>query len=71
MCTGFWWRNLKEREHLEDLIADGRIMLKWILKKYDGKGLDKSGSVQGHVAGCFKHSNELLGPIKYTEKLSK
>ena len=55
---------------MQDLIVDGRIML-WILKKYDGTGLDKSGSVQGHVANCFKHSNELLGPFKYTEKLSK
>jgi hypothetical protein len=53
MCAEFWWGNLKERNHLEDLIVDGRIMLKWILRKYDGTGLDKSGSVQGHVAGYF------------------
>ena len=24
----FWWENLKERGHLEDLGADGRIILK-------------------------------------------
>jgi len=69
-CTGFWGGNLKERDHLEDHIVDGRIMLKWILKKYDGTGLDKSGSVQEYVAGCCKQSNEPLGPIKYTGKLS-
>jgi hypothetical protein len=26
----------KERDHLEDLCVDGRIVLKWILQKYDG-----------------------------------
>jgi len=32
--TGFWWVDLRERDHLEDLGLDGRI-LKWILKKMD------------------------------------
>ena len=31
--TGFWWGNLRERDHLEDLDVDGRIMLIWIFKK--------------------------------------
>ena len=37
--TRFWWGDLRERDHLEDLGADGRIMLKWIFKKWDGKQL--------------------------------
>ena len=26
--AGFWWGNLRERDHLEDLDVDGRIILK-------------------------------------------
>jgi hypothetical protein len=28
--------NLKEKDHLEDLVVDGRIILEWILKKQIG-----------------------------------
>jgi hypothetical protein len=30
-----WWRDLSEREHLENLVVDGIIILKWIFKKWD------------------------------------
>jgi hypothetical protein len=30
MNTGFWWGNLKERDHLDDVGIDGEIILKWI-----------------------------------------
>ena len=35
VLTGFWWRDPKERHHLEDLGIDERIILKWNLKKWD------------------------------------
>jgi hypothetical protein len=31
--VGFWWGNLREREHLEDPSVDGRIILKQIFEK--------------------------------------
>jgi hypothetical protein len=33
MYTGFWWGNFHERDHLEDLGINGRIILKWILNE--------------------------------------
>jgi hypothetical protein len=35
--TGFWWGNLRERHHLENLGVDERMILKWIFKKWDGR----------------------------------
>jgi hypothetical protein len=37
MYTGFRWGYLKERYHLDVIVMDGKIILKWILKKYDGR----------------------------------
>jgi hypothetical protein len=33
--TAFWWGNLRERDHLEDPGVDGRIILRWIFRKWD------------------------------------
>jgi hypothetical protein len=29
--TGFWWGDLRETGHLEDLEVDGRVISKWII----------------------------------------
>ena len=34
--TGFWWGNLRERDHMEDPGTVGRIILNWFFRKWDG-----------------------------------
>jgi len=36
--TGLWWGNLSKRDNLEDSGADGRIILRWIFRKWNGGG---------------------------------
>jgi len=33
--TGFWCGNLREREHLGDPGVDGRIILRWVFRRWD------------------------------------
>jgi hypothetical protein len=33
--TGFWWRNLRERYHIEDRGVDGRVIFRWIFRKWE------------------------------------
>jgi hypothetical protein len=34
-CAGFWWENLRERDHLVDPGVDGRITLRQIFSEWD------------------------------------
>jgi hypothetical protein len=33
VITNFWLENLKGRDHSEDIDIDGRVILRWILRK--------------------------------------
>ena len=33
--TGFWWGNLSERDHFGYPGVDGRVILRWIIRKCD------------------------------------
>jgi len=61
--TGFWWGNLRKRDHLEDPGVDGSTILRWIFRKWDvGYGLDRSGSGLGQVGALVNTVMNLLVP---------
>jgi hypothetical protein len=52
-CTGFCWGNLREKDHWGDLGIDGRIILRWIFRKWDvevwtGLGCLRKETCGGH-----------------------
>ena len=38
--TRFWWGNTGERDHLGDPGVAGSIILRWIFRKWDVRGMD-------------------------------
>ena len=53
-CTGIWWGNLSESDHLGDPGVDGRIILRWIVRKWDvgvwnGSSWLRKGTAGGHL----------------------
>jgi len=51
--TGFWRENLGERDKLEDAGVDGKIILKWIFRKWEGAWIGliwhRIGAGGGHL----------------------
>jgi hypothetical protein len=61
MYTGFWWGNLKKRDHLEDPGVDCRIILRLIFRKWNVGGMDfinLAQNMDGWWELNFKCSNE-------------
>ena len=62
MHTGFWWENLKERDHLEDPGIVGRIML-------NGSSGSRWGVMDWIHLAQDRDSNEPSSSIKCREFL--
>jgi len=61
--TEFWWRNLWERDHMEDLDMDGQHKIEMYIRLNDGSWIrfiwPKN---RGQVAGYCDHNNETPTP---------
>jgi hypothetical protein len=52
-----------ERDHLQDIGANGRIILKWILKEYNESfGMNSSGLANEKVEETSGYRNEIRFP---------
>ena len=60
MHTGIWLGELKERDHLEDLVIDGEVILTYILKELDRMVWTQCSLVQEQMADCSEHEHEGL-----------
>ena len=63
MLTAFWWGKVKERDHLEEINVDERILLKCMGRH----GLDSCGLGDGQETVCCDHGDELQDCIKRGE----
>ena len=66
----FWPEYLKERDHLEDLSIEQRIILEWILKKWDEMAWTSLICLRvGESGWSLRTCKEALGSIKCGEFL--
>jgi hypothetical protein len=63
--SGFCWRDLREKDHLEDSRVGRKIILKWIFRKWD---VAWTGLIWLRTEICaFGCGNELFCSIKCGE----
>jgi hypothetical protein len=64
-CTGCWWENLRERGRWGDPEVDGRIILRWMFRKWEVVvGIGWSWLRIGTGGGTCEYGKEPSGSIK-------
>jgi hypothetical protein len=58
--TGFWWGNLSESDHLEGTDGDGSIILKWIIRTWDGRGAMDWNNLAENMDRCRALVNGIM-----------
>jgi hypothetical protein len=53
MELGSQWGNLNERDHVKDLRVESKIILKWILRKYDDRAWSEFISLKTEISVGF------------------
>ena len=60
MHTGFWWKNIEEKDHMENSGIGGRITQTWIIKNQDWRA--QTGLIWLRILASggllCKHGNE-------------
>jgi hypothetical protein len=70
VCTGFLWVNLRERDQFRETDIDGRIILRWIFRKWDVRVWTESSWLRiGTGVGTCECGNEHSDSIKCGEFL--
>ena len=61
MTAGFWWGNVRKRDHFEYRDTYKSVILKWILQKEDWRAWT---GFTCYRAGCCEDSNESPVSVK-------
>ena len=69
--TGFWWGNLRERGQLEDRGLDGKIILRWIFRKWNVGWLLKKDCASWSKYGGQPHSFLTSAPDRCEQATSR
>jgi len=67
VLAGFWWGNPRERDNLKERVLHGRLIIKWMFRKWDGDVWTGFIWFRIRIDGGRLCSNEPSGSMKFGE----